>query len=565
VASRANDHDFTLLSQEPQKVGAICQVLDSDKQWCGAIVIAANGNGTYDVQFHDGRKGGNVKAYQVKDPKHHIVVPLPSLDRPKARASILPVGCKVEAVYQSQGEFIVGRVAYRHNDKSYDACGRYVYDVWFDDGRYEERCRHVRLPAPKPLQMGDVVDVLDSCEQWHGGVVVDCDEHGRFGVQCHNGSNLHSLRASSIKDAGYKIALPLPSLFCPNDSKHGILPIGSRVEADYGLLGTLVKGCISYYHQEEHSYDVWFDDCRYERNCKNVKVLEPCPVYNVGAIIDFVAREYEAHGAMVTAVNADGTYQIERHDGERSVDVDLSLSKSAGYQVPIPLRSCECPLDTPAILPMGCRIQAAYQSEGELLEGRIAHYHETDSTYDVWFADGRYQRSCKEFHVLYPKQQQVLLVLGAVVNVLDHDTHSRTLHQSGQNELHRQNLELAKLLTHARGAIVTAVIGKCVAYDIQYHDGSTAANIEASHIRSAGYHVMFPLPTRYCPKVPSKNWPLPIGGKIEARHQSQGQYARGRISHYHPSDQSYDVLFDDSRYERSCKDIRLLTVGSSVV
>ena len=206
----------------------------------------------------------------------------------------------------------------------------------------------------------------------------------------------------------------------------------------------------------------------------------------VGAIVNLLDSDKKWKEAMVVAVNAGGTYNIHCHDGGDIVYlVDPTLVKSAGYKVPFPLPTCEVdPTDLPAVLPVGCKIEANYRSQGTFFLGRISHYHEErqHGSYDVWFEDGRYERNCEELRLLSAAEgerkmehlplktmPERKLEAGSIVTVLD----------SGNKQ---------------RCATVTSVSASG-SYNVQCHDGVEVCDVEASRVKDDGYRIVFPLQT----------------------------------------------------------------------
>jgi len=264
---------------------------------------------------------------------------LPSFDVPADVPERLRIGSKIEANYQSRGTFLRGRISYFDER---DEC----YDVWYDNNCYERGVENIRLLAPT---VAAVVDDNDSGS--------DIEDDGKDD-------------GGGAGDGG-------------KDDDVGGADDGGK-ENDGG--GDVNDG------RDDNGGEAAV--------AVTTSVKEEARLFTRGTIVDALYSNGQWYGAMVTAVHADGTYKLKYHDGGDADKVKPANLKHAGYAVPFPLPIIDRPIDGAEKLPIGCNVEANYESRGSFFRGRIAYFNESDGCYDVWFDDDCYERNVEEIRLL---------------------------------------------------------------------------------------------------------------------------------------------------------------------
>ena len=300
-----------------RKVEAKCK---GSRQYYSGKIAADNGDGTYDIKFDDGDRDRRCRRSDIKVPDE------------KATKSVHRVGEKVQAKCKGSRSYYPGKIKAINEDKT--------YDIVFDDGDRDRRC-----PESDIKQSADTTSDTDIDKIVVGQTVeAKCKGSRRYfpgKVKADNGDDTYDIlfddgdRDRRCRRAHIKASVQA-SHKSDSEAEGDSFRVGQQVQAK-------CKGSRQYYdgkikaHNRDGTYDVQFDDGDRDRRCpqKDIKQLEDRESSDTGAKFKVGSKvEARCKGSRkyflgkIKAINGDGTYDIVFDDGDRDRSVNDKSIKS---------------------------------------------------------------------------------------------------------------------------------------------------------------------------------------------------------------------------------------------
>jgi hypothetical protein len=165
-------------------------------------------------------------------------------------------------------------------------------------------------------------------------------------------------------------------------------------------------------------------------------------------------------------------------------------------------------------------VECNYKGQGTWLKGEISSVGTDNVTYDIKYNDGDEEKNVSENQIRVPevKEVQINLKEGDVVEC----------NYKGQGKWYSG---------------IIASVRENGTYHIQYDDGDSAINVEASLIR---------LKEAVADEVVNTNISLISGDKCEANYKGRGKWFPGKILRV-SDDGTFDIQYDDGESETNVK------------
>ncbi len=325
-------------------------------------------DGTYDVDYDDGESETRVKEDLIRS-----VDPSGEKTETESKPGQFTEGQKVEANYRGRGKFYPARIRRDRQDGT--------YDVDYDDGESETRVKEDLIRSVDPKMTNDdalLTDVADSQKEETIQKKVSFDEELTQIPQMDNVAE----EAMNREDKDDQVDAMKKSL------QLNLGPLSSSTDhsVPINIVGNSNHVIESHIEPEGQ---ISSDD-------HQVKALARDEV-KVGMEVE---ANYSNLGqwnlGKVTAVNDDGTFDIDYKNGELEEGIDFEHIRR--YQTTSDPKEIEEKRSVTQTFVEGAMIEANYRSKGKFYPGKIRR-DRGDGSYDVDYDDGESEVRVKEENI----------------------------------------------------------------------------------------------------------------------------------------------------------------------